>query len=103
MKLITFEKDIPSLDHIQFIHSFANLKAKSYKIPLCDKFYTLKYTGKITPTIITSTAIVGGYMKFQMIGIIINQIFYMDKNKSFINLLNKDDEIYEELQNNGFT
>ena len=30
LKLINFEKDIPSLDHIQFIHSFANLKAKSY-------------------------------------------------------------------------
>ena len=101
LKLITFEKDIPSLGHIQFIHSFANLKAKSYKIPLCDKFYTLKYTGKIAPTIITSTAIVSGYMIFQMIGIIINQMFYMDENKSFINLLDKDDEIYEELQNNG--
>ena len=101
LNIITFEKDIPSLGHIQFIHSFANLKAKSYKIPLCDKFYTLKYTGKIAPTIITSTAIVSGYMIFQMIGIIINQMFYMDENKNFINLLNKDDEIYEELQNNG--
>ena len=101
LKIITFEKDIPSLGHIQFIHSFANLKAKSYKIPLCDKFYTLKYTGKIAPTIITSTAIVSGYMIFQMIGIIINQMFYMDEKKNLINLLNKDDEIYEELQNNA--
>ena len=97
-KPIDFEKDNPSLGHIQFIHSFANLKAKSYKIPLCDKFYTLKYTGKIAPTIITSTGIVSGYMIFQMIGFIINQMFFIDKLK---NLFNDDEDTDEELKNNG--
>ena len=47
LKKIDFEKDIPELGHVQFIHSYANLKAKSYKIPCCNKFYTLEYVGKI--------------------------------------------------------
>ena len=82
IKSINFEKDIPELYHIQFVHSLANLKAKTYKIPCCDKFYTLEYVGKIAPTTITSTAVVGGFMIFQMIGIIINQMFVWGQNNS---------------------
>ena len=82
LKPINFEKDNPEIGHLEFIHSLANLKAKSYKIPYCDKFYTLEYIGKIAPTTITSTAIVGGFMCFQMIGIIINQLFFWDKKKN---------------------
>ena len=52
IKIINFEKDIIELGHIQFVHSLANLKAKSYRIPCCDKFYTLEYVGKIAPTTI---------------------------------------------------
>jgi ubiquitin-activating enzyme E1 len=81
LKKIEFEKDIPELGHIQFIHSYANLKAKSYNIPICDKFYTLEYVGKIAPTTITSTAVVAGFMCLQMIGIIINQLFIWPKKK----------------------
>ena len=101
LKPILFEKDIPELGHIEFIHSVANLKAKSYNIPSCDKFYTLKYSGKIAPTIISSTTIVSGFMCFQIIGFIINQLFFMDDNKHLINLANRDEELEEELQNNG--
>ena len=99
IKPVNFEKDIPSLGHIQFVHNFANLKAKSYKIPLCDKFYTLQYVGKIAPTTITSTAAVGGYMTLQMIRIVINQINLWGKD----NYLSKDfDDIDdEELKENG--
>ena len=71
---INFEKDISELGHVQFIYSYANLKAKSYKIPECNKFYALEYVGKIAPTTITSTAVVAGMMCLQMIGIIINQL-----------------------------
>ena len=98
IKFINFEKDIMELGHIQFVHSLANLKAKSYKIPCCDKFYTLEYVGKIAPTTITSTAIVGGFMCLQIFGIIINQMFYWNKKKS---LIENDDIDDEELIDNG--
>ena len=90
IKLINFEKDMPELYHVQFVHTLANLKAKIYKIPSCNKFYTLEYVGKIAPTTITSTAVVGGFMCLQMIGIIINQMFVFNQNKI-------DSKEYEDL------
>lgn len=84
IKLIVFEKNNPEFGHVQFVHSLANLKAKCYKIPGCNKFYTLEYVGKIAPTSITSTSVVGGFMCLQMIGIIINQIFFWNKEKSML-------------------
>lgn len=99
LKSINFEKDNPELGHIEFIHSFANLKAKSYKIPYCDKFYTLEYIGKIAPTTITSTAIVGGFICLQMIGIIINQLFFWDKKANLSKEYEDVDD--EELIDNG--
>ena len=105
LKKIEFEKDIPELGHIQFIHSYANLKAKSYNIPICDKFYTLEYVGKIAPTTITSTAVVAGFMCLQMIGIIINQLFIWPKKNNELNekdnMDNNDDNDDEELIENG--
>lgn len=67
--LIIFEKNNPEFGHVQFVHSLANLKAKCYKIPGCNKFYTLEFVGKIAPILITSTSVVGGFMCLQMIGI----------------------------------
>ena len=100
LKGTKFEKDIPELGHIQFIHSFANLKAKSYKIPNCDRFYSLEYVGKIAPTSITSTAVVAGFIILQMIGIIINQMYHFDNKEN--ELFNNDEDIDdEELIENG--
>ena len=100
LKEIDFEKDIPELGHVEFIHSFANLKAKTYKIPCCDKFYTLEYVGKIGPTTITSTAVVAGYMCIQILGILSNQIYIWPKNGYKLDLY--DDNIdEEELIENG--
>ena len=70
-----FEKDKPELYHISFIHNYANLEAKSYKIPKCDKFYSFEYVGKIGPTIITSIATVSGFMSLQIFGIFANLMF----------------------------
>ena len=94
---INFEKDISELGHVQFIYSYANLKAKSYKIPECNKFYALEYVGKIAPTTITSTAVVAGMMCLQMIGIIINQLYIWPKNK----ILNNEECDEEELNETG--
>ena len=89
---INFEKDIPELGHVQFIYSYSNLKAKTYKIPECNKYYALEYVGKIAPTTITSTAVVAGIMCLQMIGIIINQLYIWPRNKK----LNIDENEYDE-------
>ena len=99
IKPVNFEKDNLNLGHILFVHNFANLKAKSYRIPCCNKFYTLEYVGKIAPTTITSTAVVGGYMTLQMIRIVINQLNSWGKE----NYLSKDFEEIddEELKENG--
>ena len=104
LKKIKFEKDNPYLGHIQFVHSYANLKAKTYKIPCCDKFYTLEYVGKIAPTTITSTAVVAGFMCLQMIGIVINKLYFSSNNDNKINkniCQNNDVIDDEELIENG--
>jgi ubiquitin-activating enzyme E1 len=93
---INFEKDIPELGHVQFIYSYSNLKAKTYKIPECNKYYALEYVGKIAPTTITSTAVVAGIMCLQMIGIIINQLYIWPKNKKIeIDENEYDEELIE--------
>ena len=92
LKKINFEKDMPELGHVQFIYSYSNLKAKTYKIPECNKFYALEYVGKIAPTTITSTAVVAGIMCLQMIGIIINQLYIWPQNK----ILEIDENEYDE-------
>ena len=98
LQKINFEKDIPELGHVQFIHSYSNLKAKTYKIPQCNKYYSLEYVGKIAPTTITSTAAVAGIMCLQMIGIIINQLYIWPQNKIIeVN----EDEFDEELKETG--
>ena len=102
LQKVDFEKDIPELGHIQFVHSYANLKAKCYKIPCCNKFYTLEYVGKIAPTTITSTAVVGGFMCLQLIGIIINQLYIWPLKGHLLNEKDKMDDIDdEELIENG--
>lgn len=70
-----FEKDKPELYHVSFIHNYANLEAKSYKIPKCDKFYSFEYVGKIGPTMITSIATVAGFMCLQIFGLFANMMF----------------------------
>lgn len=102
LQKIEFEKDIPELGHIQFIHSYSNLKAKSYKIPCCNIFYTLEYAGKIAPTTITSTAVVAGFMCLQMIGILINKLYIWPLKGNNLNENdNANDLDNEELIENG--
>ena len=71
-------------------------------IPCCNKFYTLEYVGKIAPTTITSTAVVGGFMCLQLIGIIINQLYIWPLKGHLLNEKDKMDDIDdEELIENG--
>lgn len=98
---VQFEKDKPELGHLKFIHSYTNLKARSYNIPNCDEFYTLEYVGKIAPTTITSTAVVAGFMCLQIIGILISKTYglpnnTLDKDKNAINNDDDEEEDFEE-------
>ena len=97
LEKIFFQKDISDLGHMQFVYTYANLKAKSYKIPECNRFYALEYVGKIAPTTITSTAVVSGMMCLQMIGLIINKLYIWPKNK----ILGNEDYDEEELNETG--
>ena len=100
-----FEKDKPELYHVSFIHNYANLEAKSYKIPSCDKFYSFEYVGKIGPTIITSIATVAGFMSLQIFGLFANMMF-VEKSEINPNYLPKKEkqeflEENEELKENA--
>lgn len=86
-----FEKDKPELYHVSFIHNYANLQAKSYKIPSCDKFYSFEYIGKIGPTIITSIATVAGFMTLQIFGLFANMMF-VEESEISPNYIHKKEE-----------
>ena len=60
---------------------------KSYKILCCDKSYTLEYVDKIVVTIINSTTMVIGLISIQIIGIIINQLYFCPN----VNTINRID------------
>ena len=61
-----FEKDHDENGHIDFIHASANLRARNYDIPECDRPSTKMTAGKIIPTILTTTATVAGHVSLQL-------------------------------------
>ena len=61
-----FEKDHDENGHIDFIHSGTILRARNYKIEECDRNYTKFISGKIIPTILTTTAAIAAYSSIQL-------------------------------------
>ena len=61
-----FEKDHDENGHIDFIHAGANLRARNYTIDECDRNKTKKISGKIIPTILTTTASIAGVASMQL-------------------------------------
>ena len=61
-----FEKDDDTNYHIDFIHAVANLRARNYNIPDCDRTQSKMIAGKIVPAIATTTAMVTGVVLFEL-------------------------------------
>ena len=61
-----FEKDHDENGHIDFVHITAILRARNYNIDECDRNKTKIISGKIIPTILTSTATVAGISSLQI-------------------------------------
>ena len=65
-----FEKDHDENGHIDFIHISANLRARNYNIDECDRNKTKIISGKIIPTILTSTAAIAGISSLQIFSLL---------------------------------
>eukprot|EP00831_Metopus_contortus_P017450 TRINITY_DN1735_c0_g1_i2.p3 TRINITY_DN1735_c0_g1~~TRINITY_DN1735_c0_g1_i2.p3 ORF type:complete len:226 (-),score=52.16 TRINITY_DN1735_c0_g1_i2:46-723(-) len=59
---VEFEKDDDTNFHVDYIHATANLRARNYSIPECDKLKTRGVAGHIIPAIATTTAMIVGSM-----------------------------------------
>lgn len=59
---VEFEKDDETNFHVDYIHAAANMRARNYKIPECEKLKTRGIAGHIIPAIATATAMIVGAM-----------------------------------------
>jgi ubiquitin-activating enzyme E1 len=80
-----FEKDDDTNFHMAFIHSLANLRARSYGIPEIDFLQSKLKAGRIIPAIATTTAMVTGLVMLEMLKLA-NGKKLEDYRNSFINL-----------------
>ena len=86
LQINEFEKDNDSNYHIDFVHSFSNLRADNYRIPIVDRLATKKIAGKIIPAIATTTSLVSGLVAIEFIKIIKKYNKLEDYRNYFINL-----------------
>lgn len=67
---LSFEKDVDSNGHIDFIHAAANLRAAMYSIEQSDRLQVKKISGKIIPAIATTTSCVAGIVSIELVKIV---------------------------------
>ncbi|CAD8160802.1 unnamed protein product [Paramecium pentaurelia] len=80
-----FEKDNDQNGHIDFIHSFGNLRAANYKLELMDWLTVKIKAGRIVPALATTTAVVAGLQTIELIKTLKN-VQISDMKNAFVNL-----------------
>jgi len=76
MSSLEFEKDDDTNFHMDFISSFANLRARNYSIEEVDKLQARLIAGRIIPALATTTSMVTGFVCIELIK------FLQDPHKS---------------------
>ena len=85
--IINFEKDYDLNGHIEFIYLTSNLRAFMYSIEQTDKLTVKKIAGKIIPAIATTTSCIAGLATIELIKIIRNNNWFLEKFRNvFLNL-----------------
>ena len=85
LKVVEFEKDDESNDHVAFVAAASNLRAICYGIPPTDVMETRRVAGKIIPAMITTTAFVSAVSCIELIKIVKGLPLDLHRN-AFINL-----------------
>jgi ubiquitin-activating enzyme E1 len=67
MTPLSFEKDDDSNFHMDFISSFANLRARNYSIEEVDFLQAKLIAGRIIPALATTTSLVTGFVCIELI------------------------------------
>lgn len=93
---ITFEKDLDSNEHINFIYATSNLRAYNYRIKQTSHLEVKRIAGRIIPAIATTTAVISGLSCIEMYRYMLNysRIYKIIKpdHKNLINKLNQSDQ-----------
>ncbi|CRH02680.1 ubiquitin-activating enzyme E1, putative [Plasmodium relictum] len=79
---IEFDKDEETNLHVNFIYSFANLRAKNYKIKTCDKLKAKLVAGKIIPALATTTSMITGLVGIELL----KYVNYYDYIQKYVKL-----------------
>ena len=91
-KIEDFEKDDESKGHIEFLYAASNLRANNFRIENCDIYKVKMISGKITPSIATTTASIVGLVSLQLFSLMqsedINFLRECSFNLAFNNYMN---------------
>ena len=72
-KIEDFEKDDESKGHIEFLYAASNLRANNFRIENCDIYKVKMISGKITPSIVITTASIAGLVSQQLFSLMQNE------------------------------
>ena len=78
-----FEKDDDTNGHIEFLYAASNLRANNFRIKNCDIYKVKIISGKITPSIATTTASIVGLVSLQLYTLMQNEDINFLRESSF--------------------